>query len=78
LLLAWPEAMTAEVTASPERKSLRFMVPHFCGGGDAEEYQKRTAATSCQEKYVDLKQRLSERRVCGTANRIQPRRRTGK
>src|SRR6266853_4344512 len=29
LFVAWPEASVAEVTASPERKSLRFMGPHF-------------------------------------------------
>jgi hypothetical protein len=36
LLAACPAASVAEVTASPERKSLRFMGPHFRDEGNAE------------------------------------------
>jgi hypothetical protein len=36
LLAVWPAANVAEVTANPERKSLRFMGPHFRDGGNAE------------------------------------------
>src|SRR5580765_7220436 len=38
LLAACPAATAAEVTASPERKSLRFMGPHFRVKGNAEGY----------------------------------------
>jgi hypothetical protein len=38
LLDACPAAIAAEVTASPERKSLRFMEPHFRVKGNAEGY----------------------------------------
>src|SRR5262249_49182063 len=31
LFPAWPAARVADVTAKPERKSLRFMEPHFDG-----------------------------------------------
>jgi hypothetical protein len=41
-----PVASVAEVTASPERKSLRFMRPHFRDEGNAEGYQMQQLATS--------------------------------
>src|SRR5689334_25446955 len=46
LLAACPAATAAEVTASPERKSLRFMGPHFRVKGNAEGYQMQPPATS--------------------------------
>jgi hypothetical protein len=46
LLVAWPDTAAAEVTAIPERKSLRFMWPHFRDGGNAEGYQMQPFATS--------------------------------
>src|SRR6476620_4868083 len=53
LLGAWPAANAAEVTASPERKSLRFMGPHFHGEGNAEGYQKQRRATSFYLEFQD-------------------------
>src|SRR6185312_954926 len=46
LLAVAPVASVAEVTASPERKSLRFMRPHFRDEGNAEGYQMQLLATS--------------------------------
>jgi hypothetical protein len=37
LLAACPAANAAEVTASPEIKSLRFMGPHFCDQGETQK-----------------------------------------
>jgi hypothetical protein len=45
-LAACPAATAAEVTASPERKSLRFMGPHFRDERNAEGYQMQPLATS--------------------------------
>src|SRR5262249_3276473 len=36
-LAAWPAASVAEATASPERKSLRFMGPRFWGIGETQK-----------------------------------------
>src|SRR6478609_960711 len=49
-LAACPAATAAEVTASPERKSLRFMGPHFHVKGNAEGYQMQQLATSLRPR----------------------------
>src|SRR5262249_517113 len=50
-------ASDAEVTANPERKSLRFMEPHLIG--DLKDAENITLHSWNVESYVD------ERRVCG-------------
>src|SRR5579864_734551 len=61
LLAACPAATAADVTASPERKSLRFMGPHFRGKGNAEGYQMQRRATSLSPRLPQNGKNLMSR-----------------